>query len=196
MVDQFTQDVSNHRTDRWGGTIPNRSRFALEVSRAVISAIGASRVGIRLSPWSTFQAMKMADPIPQFTHLITQLRALKLGYLHLVTSRVQGSETVAGDVAIASMDFALRAWGPGRPVILAGGYTGAGARETVDETYAEYEVLVAFGRFFISTPDLPFRLERGLEPTGYDRASFYVPKSRKGYTDYPFSEEWEAQSKL
>lgn len=89
LIDQFIQDNSNRRTDQWGGSIENRSRFALEVAKAVIKAVGKEKVGIRLSPWSTFQGMRMKDPIPQFSYLISQLRALNLSFLHLVEPRVQ-----------------------------------------------------------------------------------------------------------
>jgi NADPH2 dehydrogenase len=186
MIDQFTQDNCNQRTDRWGGSIENRARFGLEVARAVVAAIGASRVGIRLSPWSTFQAMRMEDPVPQFTYLINGLRQLKLAYLHLVTSRIQGGLEVPD--AEDTLDFA---------VVLAGGYSSASAREVVEVTYRDFDVLVAFGRFFISTPDLPFRVQHGIELSPYDRHTFYKAKSTDGYTDYPFSQEWTAaQSKL
>lgn len=89
FIDQFTQDTCNKRTDKWGGSIENRSRYALEVTKAVIKEVGADKVGIRLSPWSTFQGMRMADPIPQFSYLINQLRSLDIAYLHLVEPRVQ-----------------------------------------------------------------------------------------------------------
>ena len=194
MIDQFTQDTCNNRTDRWGGSIENRARFGLEVTRAVVAAIGAARVGIRLSPFSTFQAMRMADPVPQFTYLIEQLAKLKLAYLHLVTSRIQGAEVIV-DVE-DKLDFALQAWGNVSPVMLAGGYSAQSAKEVVDGTFADYDVMVAFGRYFISTPDLPFRVEKGIDLTPYNRMTFYKAKSTEGYTDYPFSEQWEAQSKL
>lgn len=90
LIDQFTQDTSNKRTDQWGGSIENRARFAIEVSKAVVKAVGVERVGIRLSPWSNFQGMRMTDPIPQFSYLIQQLRKLDLAYLHIVEPRVAG----------------------------------------------------------------------------------------------------------
>jgi NADPH2 dehydrogenase len=84
LVDQFLQDNSNQRTDSYGGSVENRSRFAHEVTKAVVEAVGADRTGIRLSPFSEFQGMKMKDPIPQFSDIIKKLAALKLAYLHLV----------------------------------------------------------------------------------------------------------------
>ena len=86
LVDQFLQDVSNARTDEYGGSIENRARFALEVMDALVDAVGASRSAIRLSPWSTYQDMRMEDPIPQFTHFVEQLKARHpdLAFLHVV----------------------------------------------------------------------------------------------------------------
>jgi NADPH2 dehydrogenase len=97
LVDQFTQDTSNHRTDAWGGSVENRARFGLEVAKAVVEAVGAERTAIRLSPFSPFQAMKMKDPIPQFAYLAKGLKELKLAYLHVVESRVSGNADVEKD---------------------------------------------------------------------------------------------------
>ncbi|MCJ1458038.1 Chanoclavine-I aldehyde reductase fgaOx3 [Mycoblastus sanguinarius] len=192
LIDQFTQDICNKRTDAWGGSVENRSRFGLEVAKAVVAAIGAERVGIRLSPFSTFQTMKMADPIPQFTHLITGLKELKLAYLHMVESRISGNADVE---STEKVDFALKLWGDKSPVLIAGGFQPDSARRAMDE-YSGYNIAIVFGRHFISNPDLPFRIQKGLELTKYNRDTFYKVKSPEGYVDYPFSKEWEAQSKL
>jgi NADPH2 dehydrogenase len=187
-VDQFTQDVVNKRTDRWGGSIENRSRFGLEVAKAVTAAVGSHRTGIRLSPWSTFQAMKMDDPIPQFTHLIKGLREIGLSYLHLVESRVQGIFDVESS---DRLDFAVDAWADKSPIFMAGGFTADIAKQTVDSDYKDHEIAVVFGRYFISTPDLAFRIEHGLELNPYNRKTFYSKESAEGYTDYPFSADFE-----
>ncbi|KKY15464.1 putative nadh:flavin oxidoreductase nadh oxidase family protein [Diplodia seriata] len=197
LVDQFTQDTCNKRTDAWGGSIEKRSRFALEVCKAVSAAIGPDRLGIRLSPWNTVQGMRMADPVAQFTHLITHLSAQKLAYLHLVEPRVHGvldKKPPPGE----NLDFALRAWGRDRPVLIAGGYTPELAVEAVEKTYKDYDAVIVFGRRFISTPDLVYRLKKGVEWAPYDRASFYIDQRvqkdiAKGYVDYPFSEEFVAE---
>ena len=93
LVDQFLQDVSNKRTDEYGGSIENRARFALEVMDAIVAAVGETKTAIRLSPWSLYQDMRMEDPIPQYTYLVDQLkqRHPSLAYLHVVTPGVQGS---------------------------------------------------------------------------------------------------------
>jgi NADPH2 dehydrogenase len=191
LIDQFNQDTANKRTDKWGGSVENRSRFALEVAKAVSEAVGAERTGIRLSPWSEFQGMKMADPVPQFTHLIKGLKELNLGYLHLVESRIAGNADIE---ATEKNDSFIELWGKTSPIFLAGGFTSASAQEVVKQ-YGDKDVAVVFGRYWISTPDLVFRIKNGIELTPYDRDLFYNAKEVKGYTDYPFSEEFVKQSK-
>lgn len=94
LPDQFLQDTCNQRLDKWGGYIENRARFAIEVATAVANATGANKVGYRISPWSTFQGIRIVDPIPQFSYLVEKLRDLKLGYLHVVESRVKTMPTL------------------------------------------------------------------------------------------------------
>lgn len=192
LIDQFTQDTANTRTDKWGGSIENRSRFGLEVAKAVSEAVGAERTGIRLSPWSTFQGMKMADPIPQFTHLIKGLKELKLAYLHLVESRIAGNADIE---ATEKNDDFIDLWDNSSPIFIAGGFKPDSARAVVDKQYKDKDVGVVFGRYWISTPDLVYRIENGIELTPYDRDLFYNAKEARGYTDYPFSEEFTKQSK-
>ncbi|KAK7544099.1 NADPH dehydrogenase [Phyllosticta citribraziliensis] len=187
LIDQFFQDVCNKRTDKWGGSVENRARFGLDVAKAVVQAVGADKTGIRLSPWSKFQGMRMADPVPQFTHIIKGLKELDLAYLHLVESRISGNAEVESS---DRLDFALATWGKEKAALIAGGLTAASAKKTVDEDYPEYNVGVVFGRYFISTPDLVFRVYKGLEFNEYNRDTFYNAKSEVGYIDYPFSAEF------
>ena len=193
LIDQFIQDNSNKRTDAWGGSIEKRARFALEVAKAVADAVGPERTGIRLSPFSTFQGMKMVDPVPQFTYLIEGLKKLKLAYLHMVESRISGS---ADTEPTEKIDFAVDVWGDTSPVLIAGGFTPESAKRAVEEEYPKHEVAIVFGRYFISNPDLPFRILNGLPLEPYDRSTFYKPKSPDGYITYPLSREFEGQSKL
>lgn len=192
LVDQFLQDNCNKRTDNYGGSIENRSRFALEVTQAVVQAVGADRTGIRLSPFSQFQGMRMEDPIPQFSDIIKKLNNLNLAYLHLIESRVSGIVEVEKDDSLEPL-YPLYT---SSPLLIAGGFNADSARKLVDEELKDRDVVVVFGRYFISTPDLVFRLENGIDLTPYDRDSFYIPKSEKGYTDYPFSEEFNKTANL
>lgn len=193
LIDQFTQDTSNRRTDAWGGSIEARARFAVEVTKAVVQAVGADRAGIRLSPWSNFQGMRMTDPIPQFSYLIQQLRELGLAFLHLVEPRVAG--VIDRDPEGESLDFALQTWGKQKPVLIAGGFTTERAVEAVEDKYKDWDVAVVFGRKFISTPDLVYRVKKGLSFNDYDRTTFYInqkkgDKREPGYIDYPYSDEY------
>ncbi|KAI0762739.1 hypothetical protein C8Q74DRAFT_175476 [Fomes fomentarius] len=193
LVDQFLQDTCNKRTDAWGGSVQRRAQFALEVAKAVVEAVGPEKVGFRLSPWSTFQGMRMANPIPQFTYVVQTLREMGLGYLHLVESRVVNSVDVE---KAGGLEFALEAWGKKQPVLVAGGFKPDSARKAVDDEYQDWNTVVVFGRFFLSTPDLVYRLEKGIEPNPYDRSTFYTPMQEKGYLDYPFSEELKQKGKV
>jgi NADPH2 dehydrogenase len=186
LVDQFLQDVSNQRTDKWGGDIANRSRFAVEVTRAVVAEIGNQHTAIRLSPWSRYQGMRMADPIPQFSDLARQLAQFKLAYLH-------ACESDAKDVNDGDLKWLLEAYGDSSPVLVAGNYNGDTAKTAVDTTYANHDVVVAFGRPYIGNPDLPFKVKHGLPFAGFDPTTMYG-QGTGGYIDYPFSNEFASIS--
>ncbi|KAI9924651.1 Chanoclavine-I aldehyde reductase fgaOx3 [Aspergillus wentii] len=187
LIDQFIQDNSNQRTDAWGGSVENRARFALEIISGVVDAVGADRTAVRFSPWSTFQAMRMEDPIPQFSYLARKVAEFKLAYVHLVEARIAGyADVESGE----SLDFFLAEYSRASPVIVAGGYTADTAREAVDVKYKDEEVVVAMGRMFISNPDLVFRVKNGVPLRPYEREVFYLVKDPRGYIDYAFSEEF------
>ncbi len=170
----------------------NRARFALEVAKAVSREIGPERTGIRLSPYSEFQGMRMPTEEAiraQFTYLIAGLKALGLVYLHMTTPRVQGGTDVKNPKE--NLDWAIRAWGPERPLLLAGGVPpeDGGRRRWTSTTRS----IISWSRLAGRTsrnPDLPFRIKRGIELARYDRETFYTAQSEKGYVDYPFSDEF------
>nr|AEV21229.1 chanoclavine-I aldehyde oxidoreductase [Periglandula ipomoeae] len=196
LIDQFLQSSCNRRTDQWGGSIENRSRFGLEITRRVIDAVGNDHVGVKLSPWSTFQGMgTMDDLVPQFEHFITRLREMDIAYLHLANSRWVEEEdpSIKTHPDVHNETF-VRIWGEKRPILLAGGYNPDSARRLVDQTYSEQNnVMVVFGRHYISNPDLPFRLKMGIALQRYNRDTFYIPFSGEGYLDYPFCKEYLKQ---
>ncbi|KIK68707.1 hypothetical protein GYMLUDRAFT_153811 [Collybiopsis luxurians FD-317 M1] len=189
LTNQFLEDVSNNRTDEYGGSIENRSRFALEIIDAVAKEIGEEKVAARLSPWSTFQDMRMKDPIPTYSYLVKTIkeRHPDFAYLSVCEPRVVGSTT--RDTVISSSDsndFIREIWAP-KPLIVAGGFDRDSAIERADSTGD----LIAFGRKYISNPDLPQRLLKDLPLTPYDRSTFYLTgdASGRGYTDWPFADE-------
>ncbi|KZP04673.1 FMN-linked oxidoreductase [Athelia psychrophila] len=190
LVDQFLQDVSNNRTDNYGGSVENRSRFALEVLKAVVGAVGEKKTALRLSPFSKVQDMGMANPVPQFTHLVSTIRDLypDFAYLHVVEPRVDGytdREAIPAN-QLKERDALYGLWAP-KPLISAGGYT----RELGLDVAQRTGQLVAYGRLFISNPDLVRRLKENLPLTKSNRDTYYTPRdgTPTGYTDYPFAQQ-------
>ena len=178
LLDQFLQDGSNQRSDQYGGSIENRTRLLLEVTEAVVAVWGADRVGLRLSPNGTFNDMHDSDPTALFDYVVSALNRFGLAYLHLVEPRWT-SPTPESDIA------ALKT-GHFRPLyqgtlITAGGYDRQQGNEVIAAGQAD---LVAYGRWFISNPDLPARFAQEAPLNPYDRSTFYGG-DEKGYTDYP-----------
>ncbi|KAG6378330.1 hypothetical protein JVT61DRAFT_14053 [Boletus reticuloceps] len=191
LPDQFLQSLSNIRTDRWGGDEEGRTRFSREVVDAIVDAVGEDRVGIRISPWNTIQDMGMPDPRPTFGYLATALRDRhpKLAYLHVVEP-VSGGADAHPDAA-ANNDFLRDIWNGGaggeeRVFISAGGHT----RQTALRTAEDKEGLIAFGRLYISNPDLPVRLQEDIPLTPPDRSKFYLVGNLtpSGYSDWSFAD--------
>ena len=179
LPDQFLQDGSDRRTDAYGGPVQNRARFLLEVTDAVAAVWGGSRVGVRLSPRGGCGSMSDSGPAGTFGHVAEALNAYGLAYLHVVEPRIRGNDTVdAGAPPVATRE--LRRVFKGT-VISAGGFTGESAAAVIGAGEAD---LVAFGRDFISNPDLVERLRRKLPLSPYDRTTFYGG-GWWGYTDYP-----------
>ncbi|KAH9235944.1 hypothetical protein K456DRAFT_1527073 [Colletotrichum gloeosporioides 23] len=206
LVDQFTRDSANKRTDKWGGSVENRARFLLEIVKACVEEIGAERVALRLSPFATFQESYSTDPDTweQTIYIIRELKkaGYKLAYISLVEA--VGNPVNLGIVPRQptddvqpfaedrpqTLDFILEEWDNISPVVVAGGYLGDSARWAVDERYKKWDVAVAFGRYFISNPDLVFRVKNNIPFTPYDRSTFYLKKSNEGYNTWEFSEEY------
>ncbi len=185
LVEQFIHDSTNHREDDYGGSIEKRSRLTLEILQTMADAIGAERVAVRFSPFSKYANQGMKEPIAQYSDIIRKVNGLKLAYLHLIESRVKGSEDVTG---FDKLDFAYRLFDG--PILINGGYTTVLARKHVDEAFPEKDIGVSFGRSFIANPDLVFRIKEGVVLNGYDRDSFYTLENPKGYIDYPYSKEY------
>ncbi|KAL7924643.1 hypothetical protein ACQKWADRAFT_330974 [Trichoderma austrokoningii] len=169
LIDTFIQDVSNQRDDEYGGSVENRSRVAYEVIRAVAHAIGVKRVGLHLSPWSTYQGMRMKDDdtILQYTDLIKKADELGIAYIHLIESRVAGWDNVPEN---GRLEFAYSTFRG--PILVSGGYTTELARKLVDEEHPDRDIAVMFGRYFTSNPDLVFRVQQNLEFTPYKEEDF------------------------
>ncbi|QGX40903.1 alkene reductase [Permianibacter aggregans] len=180
LLDQFLNTSSNQREDEYGGSVENRARFLLEVTDAVVAAIGADRVGVRISPYGSFNSMQMDDPEALFSHLVTELNQRGLAYLHAIDPRSQMDQSDAGNQRKAKRMLELIRKHYDGALILAGGFSGESAAVALAEGQAD---LIAFGKPFISNPDLPERLLKKAALAEWDANTFYGG-SEKGYTDY------------
>ncbi|UGY28594.1 alkene reductase [Bradyrhizobium septentrionale] len=185
LIEQFLQSRSNLRTDQYGGSIENRVRFLMEVTQVVTEVWGANRVGVRLSPYGIANGSGEADPMPLYSHAIKALDKLGLAYLHFIEPRASG--TGRADVDWQNVPSAMVLYRPmwSGVLISAGNFVGDSAERALAEGHAD---AIAFGRYFISNPDLPRRLQRGYPLTPYHRPTFYAGEE-KGYTDYPVHDE-------
>lgn len=183
LITQFLDPGSNIRNDEYGGTAENRNRFALDVAQAIVAAIGAERVGIRLSPYGVFNDMSgtYEGIVEQYTRLAAGLGKLQLAYVHLVDHSAMG----APKPEPATIEWICQEFkgAGGCAVILSGGYDRERAEADLTSGAAD---LIAYGRPFISNPDLVERLRINAPLITPDQATFYSPGA-PGYTDYPCS---------
>lgn len=176
LIEQFFNANVNKRTDGYGGSIDGRNRFAIEVARAVAAAIGAERVGIRLSPYGVFNATgAFPDADQQFGALTASLSSMGLAYLHVLDHSSMGAPPVPSELK-ASMHAAFKG-----PFILAGGFDRDSAERALADGRAD---LIAFARSFLANPDLVARMHNSSTLIVPDDSTFYTP-GPKGYTDYP-----------
>lgn len=176
FLEQFLNANINTRTDGYGATAEGRNRLTLEVARATSQAIGADRVGIRLSPHGVVNSAGAFDGVDeQYLALVTELSKLGLMYVHVLDHSAMGTPPVP-----AKLKADLREAFDG-PFILAGGMDKGSAEAALKGGIAD---LTAFGRPYIANPDLVRRLEQNAPLSAPDQATFYTP-GPEGYTDYP-----------
>lgn len=180
LIEQFLNPNVNDRDDEYGGSIENRSRFALDVAEGIVKAIGKERTGIRLSPYGVFNETGPFEGLEDaYEYLAKKLGDLGLVYIHVVDHSAMGAPEVP-----ATIKEKIRSAFKGT-YILSGGYDKARAEGDLQEGKGE---LVAFGRPFISNPDLVERLKNDAAFNELDTTTFYTP-GEKGYTDYPVLKE-------
>jgi len=176
LIEQFLNANVNRRSDDFGGSIAGRNRFAIEIARATADAIGADRIGVRLSPYGVFNSTgAFAEVEPQYLELTAALARLGVLYLHVLDHSAMGAPAVPEDFKLE-----LRRAFSGL-FILAGGFDGQSAERALRERRAD---MIAFGKPFLANPDLVERLRLSAKLNEPDVATFYVPGA-KGYTDYP-----------
>lgn len=184
LIDQFLRDRSNQRTDEYGGSAMNRVRFAVEVARAFVDVWGEGRVGIRLSPMSSYGDMHDSNPEETFGTLIEQLKPLGMAYIHMVedfpfsTAALESKARTESDRRIF-FDGLRQKWGGA--YIANGAFTAQKAEEHVASGLA---TAVSFGRPFIANPDLVERFRTNAPLAEADQSVFYGG-GVTGYTDFP-----------
>lgn len=176
LVDQFLRDKTNKRTDAYGGSIENRTRFLAEAVAAAADVIGADRVGVRLSPLSPFNDIADSNPEPLFTRAVERLNEIGVAYIHLIEGETQGARAPEGGFDLGKLR-----------TLFNGAYIGNNGYDPAlgAARVAKGDVdLVAFGRPYIANPDLVERVREGAPLAEPDKATFYGGGA-EGYTDYP-----------
>ena len=177
LLDAFLRDGANHRTDAYGGSIENRARFLVEVMAAVIGEIGASKVGIRISPVSPVNDSNESNPQPLFEHVVRELEKLHPVYIHVVEGATGGPRDNAPFDYAALRKLYSGVW------MVNNGYTKDMAEQAVTSGHAD---LVSFGRAMITNPDLVRRFQEGAPLNElFTDAPLYGGQGPHGYTDYP-----------
>ncbi|MEW1811950.1 alkene reductase [Pseudarthrobacter phenanthrenivorans] len=179
LFDQFLNASSNQRTDEYGGSVENRLRFLKEVLDRLSEEVPMNRVGLRLSPSSSWMDIRDPDKFGIYSETIRLANNWKLAYLHLVEPGIEGGgDAEAGDDWIPSSELSALFDGP---VIVTGGHTAETAAAQIRDGVAD---LVGFGRLFISNPDLPHRFREGIELQEMQAEGLYAD-DEAGYSDYP-----------
>jgi N-ethylmaleimide reductase len=175
LMEQFLNPNVNKRADGYGANIAGRNRFVIEVADACIKAIGGNKVGIRISPQGVFNSTgDFAELEPQYLALARELSKMGLVYLHLVDHSAMGAPPVSADLKRKIREAFNGTY------IAVGGFTAQTAEKALEAKEAD---LIAFGRPFISNPDLVEKLKTGAKLVDPDMSTFYTP-GEKGYTDY------------
>ena len=174
LIDQFLRDRTNRRTDRYGGSVENRTRFLLEVVDAVAAAVGPSRVGVRISPQNMQNDIADSDPQTLFNYVASQLAGRRLAYLHVIEGDTSGTTVPPFDYRALKRLF-------GGLVMANNGFDKRRANAAIADGEAD---LVAFGKPFIANPDLVVRLLLDAPLMAVDRDTLYGG-GEAGYTDYP-----------
>jgi len=188
LLEQFLNPAVNDRSDRYGGSIENRCRVIVEITEAVAAEIGADKLGIRFSPYSTYLEMSLYDGINEtYAHLSSEMNRIGILYIH-VADPIAGLDQDPEEISdVLEECFRIMRNNFSGIMILNGGYTKAKAIQAIASGAAD---LISFGKSFLANPDLPFRLENDLKLNDFDPATFYTA-AQEGFTDYPDYQQTE-----
>lgn len=184
LLDQFMKDSINDRTDQYGGSLENRCRFSLEIIEAVAAEIGPQRVGIRLSPFGIHSDAIDSNPAELALYMANALNKHNILYAHYLEPKVKThmlDEETHHTLAPARKAFK-------GTFIVAGGHTFESGNDVIQSGGAD---LMAFGRLFLSNPDLPRRFQLNAPLNKYNGETLLTQDPVEGYTDYPFLEDAE-----
>jgi N-ethylmaleimide reductase len=175
LIDQFLRDGTNKRTDAYGGSAENRTRFLREVAEAVIGVWGADRVGVRLSPTSPFNDMSDSDPHQTFSRAAAVLNSLKVGYVHVIETVTEKPGPSGRVTPLIRTNY--------RGTLMAnGGYDMKSGNAAIASGEAD---LVSYGVLFLANPDLPIRFKHGGTQLNTPQQATFYGGDAHGYTDYP-----------
>ncbi|WP_432799198.1 alkene reductase [Poriferisphaera sp. WC338] len=178
LVDQFLRDGVNQRTDEYGGSIPNRTRFLIEIVEALIDVVGSSKVGVRLSPTNAYNDMCDSNPEPLFKHVAESLASLGIAYVHVIEPKPDSGHFLAADHTMVTPIIRKAFSGV---LIHNGGYTYESAQQAIQNGDAD---AIAFGLPFIANPDLPSRFKNNQQLSKPNTHLIYT-HGAEGYIDYP-----------
>ncbi|MGB3496142.1 MAG: alkene reductase [Elainellaceae cyanobacterium] len=181
LIDQFLQTKTNHRGDRYGGSLENRFRFLKEITEAVLTVWSPDRVGVRLSPNGVFNDMGSPDYHETFLYVAEQLNTFNLAYLHIMDGLAFGFHELGEPMTLSEFRGVFK-----QALIGNCGYTQEAAEEAIAQEQAD---LIAFGRPYISNPDLVERFANGWELNPISDMSTWYSFDAEGYTDFPTYEE-------
>ena len=181
LIDQFLQSKTNHRTDVYGGSLENRFRFLKEIVESILTVWPANRVGVRLSPNGVFNDMGSPDFRETFTDAATRLNTFGLAYLHIVDGLAFGFHELGAPMQLAEFRSLFSGTLMGNC-----GYTAETAESAIASGNAD---LIAFGRPFLSNPDLVERFANGWTLNPPAEMQFWSSPGAEGYTDFPFHRE-------
>lgn len=186
LIHQFFNNLSNTRTDEYGGSIANRSRFFFDVLDAICEVWDEGRIGVRLNPslHKIFGITATEETIATFDQIVEKLNAYNLAYLHLSEPFSDVSDVDFLEPEIAKHYRPLYKG----TLMINGGFDQEKGNQIIEDGLAD---LVSFGRLFISNPDLPERFENNAPIAEWNEETFYTP-GEKGYIDYPMLEEKKA----
>ncbi|MGQ8366759.1 alkene reductase [Glaciecola sp. 1036] len=181
LINQFLDSRSNQRDDEYGGSIENRYRFLAEVIQAIRTVWPAENIGVRLSPNGVFNDMGADDYKETFIYVATKLNELNIGYLHVMDGLAFGFHERGEPMTLKDFRHVFKN-------LLMGncGYDKETAEKRISDGDAD---LIAFGRPWITNPDLPVRFKNDYPLTDFDDASYWYSKGPEGYSDYPKYEE-------